>query len=310
MHHKSIYISVAASFLFVYAAAQQSIIRVDSFYSSAVQNQTKYTAILPGNYDIDKNKSFPVVYLLHGYEGNYTTWITWSKLPVQLATEYQCIIILPDGGNSWFVNWNGQTDGKPHKWEDMIIKELIPFIDKHYRTISNKNNRIIGGLSMGGFGSISIGLRNPGKFGFIFSISGDLNFCNTIKEELAEDSVLYDSPQLLGYDTSVIADIKGFATQTERTPKGKIFATVAQADAYNPFEIIKNADATTLPFIHIDCGLSDDFINDAREFKEAVSRKTKGYSYLEMPGGHHSPYWGKAVRHVFLEIKQELLKDN
>lgn len=89
--------------------AQPTVVKADSFYSSSVQLQLKYTIILPANYGNTK-KHYPVVYILHGHSGNYTSWITYAQLPIKLATQYECIIILPDAGNSWYINWTGQTD--------------------------------------------------------------------------------------------------------------------------------------------------------------------------------------------------------
>ncbi|MEP6712061.1 MAG: alpha/beta hydrolase-fold protein [Ferruginibacter sp.] len=131
------------------AESQTSIVQKDSFYSPSVQLQLKYTIILPASYYKNTLLKCPVVYILHGHSGNYTSWITYAKLPVELATQYNCIIILPDGGNSWYVNWTGQTDGKPHRWEDMLVKDLLLDADRKYRTINNKTGRAIGGLSMG-----------------------------------------------------------------------------------------------------------------------------------------------------------------
>lgn len=283
--------------------AQTSIVKVDSFYSPSVQLHLRYTAILPANYYKDK-KQYPVVYLLHGHTGNYTSWITYAKLPIQLATQYNWIIIQPDGGNSWYVNWIGQTDGKPHQWEDMLVKDLIPAVDKKYKTISTKNARAIGGLSMGGYGTLAVGLKNTNLFAFVFSIAGAINFCENIKDEIKQDTVDWNSPMLWSGGDKVIA-ATNFSTQLQRTPQGKVFLTPAQADVYNPYMLLQNTDTSALPFIHITCGLSDDLVKDARQFRMALQAKTKKYSYLEMPGEHEVPFWAQAIEDVFLVMKKQ-----
>jgi putative tributyrin esterase len=282
--------------------AQTVPTQIDSFYSPAVQLKLKYTVVLPANYNREKNK-YPVVYILHGHTGNYTSWISYAQLPIQLATQYNCIIILPDGGNSWYVNWTGQTDGKPHLWEDMLVKDLVPHIDKNYRTINNKTGRAIGGLSMGGFGALAVGLKNADEFGFVFSSAGAINFCENIKNEMARDTLDWNSPQLWS-DGDKTIDVKNFSTQQQRTPQGLVFKTPADADAYNPYVLLKHIDTTKLPYIHIDCGNADDFLKDANQFVAQLQLKTAHYSFVVLPGAHEVPYWKNAIEHTFSIMHQ------
>jgi S-formylglutathione hydrolase FrmB len=215
----------------IQAQSQNPVVKKDSFYSPSVQLQLKYSVILPAGYYKKSKQRCPVVYLLHGHTGNYTSWITYAKLPAQLTTEYNCIIILPDAGNSWYVNWSGQTDGKLHLWEDMLVKDLIPEVDKKYRTIGDKTGRAIGGLSMGGFGALAVGLKNPTLFRFVFSSAGAINFCLNIKNEMKRDTLDWNSPQLWS-DGDKKIDVQNFSTQGERTPQGLVFKTATDADAY------------------------------------------------------------------------------
>jgi putative tributyrin esterase len=279
------------------ANSQPAISKIDSFYSPSVQLTLKYTAILPANYYKVK-KQYPVVYLLHGHTGNYTSWISYAQLPAQLATQYNCIIVLPDGGNSWYVNWTGQTDGKPHLWENMMVKDLVPHIDKNYRTINNKTGRAIGGLSMGGFGALAIGLKNHSQFGFVFSSAGAINFCENIKSEMVRDTLDWNSPQLWS-DGDRTIDVTNFSTQLQRTPKGLVFKTAADADVYDPYVLLKHIDSASLPFIHIDCGSKDGFLKEAYEFVALLDKKTKHYSFVVLPGEHEVPYWAQAIEHTF-----------
>lgn len=283
--------------------AQTAIVQKDSFYSPSVQLQLKYTVVLPASYYKNKTANYAVVYLLHGHTGNYTSWISYAQLPIQLATQYHCILILPDGGNSWYVNWTGQTDGKPHRWEDMLVKDLVPDVTKKYRTLVGKQNRAIGGLSMGGFGALAVGLKNPDLFGFVFSSAGAINFCRNIKNEMARDTVDWNSPQLWS-DGDRVTDVKGFSTQRERTPQGLVFKTAADADAYDPYLLLAKADTASLPYLHIDCGNRDDFVKDAFEFIQIVKTKTNRYSFITLPGEHEVPYWSQSIAHTLLAMKE------
>jgi putative tributyrin esterase len=284
--------------------AQKSILETHSFYSPAVQIQLKCSVVLPANYYQSK-RYYPVVYLLHGHTGNYKSWITYAQLPLSLATQYNMIIVLPDAGNSWYVNWTGSTDGKPHRWEDMIVNDLIPGIDKQYRTVKSRQGRSIGGLSMGGFGALSLGLKNLRLFGFVFSSAGAINFCRNVKEQMQKDTVDWNSPQLWSNDPKIV-DIPGFSDANERTPKGYIFNTPTDADNYDPYTLLSQSDSLLLPFVHIDCGNADEFINDAKTFIDSLDRKTKAYSFTMLPGSHDAPYWKSAIEHTFMIYKQHL----
>ncbi|MBX2915805.1 MAG: hypothetical protein KF856_11105 [Cyclobacteriaceae bacterium] len=285
--------------LCISALAQRAIVLSESFYSASVQLKLKYTVVLPESYENIETERYTVVYLLHGHTGNYTSWITYAQLPIELANQYNCIIILPDGGNSWYVNWSGQTDGKPHQWENMLVKDLIPDVDKKYRTINKKSGRALGGLSMGGFGALAVGLKNPDMFGFIFSSAGAINFCKNIKQELARDTVDWNSPQLWSDDKKVV-DITGFSNAKERTPQGFVFKTYADVDRYDPYTLFQKIDTASLPHIHLDCGNQDDFQHDAYEFLQQVKLRTSRYSFISLPGGHDVPYWRESIQHTFL----------
>lgn len=276
----------------------------NSFFSPSVGLQLKYTVVLPAEYSKRRQYKFPVVYLLHGHTGNYTSWLTYAQLPTELATQYNCIIVLPDGGNSWYVNWTGQNDGKPHRWEDMLIKDLRSDLAKQYRIQNDPRHNAIGGLSMGGFGALSLGLKHPECFGFVFSSAGAINFCQNIKREMTRDTLDWNSPELWS-DGDKVIDVPGFSTQRERTPAGLVFKTQADADQYDPYLLLAKLGPNDLPFLHLDCGLEDDFIADAQQFVALIRQKSQRYSFLQMPGAHDVPYWREAIEHTFLIMQQQ-----
>ena len=99
-----------------------------------------------------KETRYPVIYLLHGLTGHYNNWAEKTKLE-QYAANYNYIIVMPEGDNGWYTD---SATVPNDKYESYIIKELIPEIDKKYRTKADRQNRAIAGLSMGGYGSIKI----------------------------------------------------------------------------------------------------------------------------------------------------------
>ncbi len=290
------------SFLFLFLAttsiAQTNTIRVDSVYSPSVELTLKYTVILPENYEEDTTTNYPIMYLLHGHTGNYTSWLTYAEFDPEWATDFQTIVVLPDGGNSWYVNWSGQTDDKPHRWEDMLVKDLLPDVTQKYRTTNTKETTSIGGLSMGGYGALAVGLRNPALFGAIFSVSGAIDFSKNIQNEFERDTLDWNSPMLWSNGDKVI-DVSGFSTQKERTPKGLVFKNTKLALEYDPYLLLGSIKPKQMPYLMIVCGLEDDFIKDARNYKNFMGVHVKKYAYIEMPGAHEVPFWQNALELIF-----------
>src|SRR5688500_8014947 len=116
-----------------------------TIYSKAMQKSIKCVVIKPQK--IEESAEWPVVYLLHGYSGNFSNWITKVPLLKQYADEYNVIIVCPDGGySSWY--FDSPVDSTM-KYETYISKEVPEYIDAHFPTIKNRKARAITGLSMG-----------------------------------------------------------------------------------------------------------------------------------------------------------------
>ncbi len=140
-------------------------------YSDAMKKKIKAVVVTPDNYAA--GTQYPVVYLLHGAGGNYSDWVKKGGKVADNADLYNIIIVCADGGvTSWY--WDSPVD-PTCKYETYITKELIPFIDKSYKTIKNRNGRAITGLSMGGHGGLYLGIRHQDIFGAAGSMSGGVD---------------------------------------------------------------------------------------------------------------------------------------
>ena len=140
-----------------------------NIYSAAMHKSSKCVVILPDSYK-DKKASFPVVYLLHGYSGNYSDWIKLVPGIKNYADEFQLIIVCPDGHyNSWYLD---SPVDSTIKYETNISSEVPHFIDSAFHTIASRNERAIAGLSMGGQGALSLAWKHADFFGAAGSMSG------------------------------------------------------------------------------------------------------------------------------------------
>lgn len=140
-------------------------------YSDSMKKDVPVTVITPD--DFNSGKSYPVVYLLHGYSDNYRNWSVGGHIG-RLADQYDLIVVMPDGGfDSWYFN----SPLKPeYRYETFVSKELISFIDGHYPTITDRSARAITGNSMGGHGALYLTIRHQDVFGSVGSLSGGVDF--------------------------------------------------------------------------------------------------------------------------------------
>jgi S-formylglutathione hydrolase FrmB len=126
---------------------------------------------LPDSYTSNRNRRYPVVYFLHGYAAHAETY--WNSLSVAAAADAagsEMILIFPDAftvyDGSMFSN--SPTTGD---WETFVAEDLVSYIDQHYRTIANRNARGLSGHSMGGYGTVRIGMKRPDAFGALYAMS-------------------------------------------------------------------------------------------------------------------------------------------
>lgn len=129
-----------------------------------------YTVYLPEGYDRD-TRSYPVVYLLHGYGGADTDWVRYGDaayIADRLTAENTVpptLLVMPDGGNSWYVD-------SPYGEYETAFLRLIDHIDATYRTVPERASRAVGGLSMGGYGAARFAIKYPERFAAAAVISG------------------------------------------------------------------------------------------------------------------------------------------
>ena len=124
--------------------------------SKLMMRQMPYRVILPKGYDPQKTTKYPVIYLLHGLTGHYNNWTENTKI-MEYLKPYKFIVVNVEGNNGWYTNSGSVLNDK---YENYIVEELIPEIDKSF-TKASRDYRIIAGLSMGGYGSLKFGIKYP-----------------------------------------------------------------------------------------------------------------------------------------------------
>lgn len=304
------FIAVVSIFILAKLLPAIGEVKTVEFYSESVNRTMKYNIFLPEDYESAK-KNYPVLYLLHGLTSNYRAW---ALLGVPgCASHYDLIVVMPDVGNSWYINWAKSEDGQKNNWEDYIIQDLVSHVDATYRTINRREGRAINGLSMGGYGAIMLGLKHPELFCSIGSHSGVIGYARGQKERLKKGEKpwvmwaerLSDKP-----DPNI--GIEGFSSQVERTLKGQIFLTEEDCDAYDSFKLVLQISKDKLPHIYIDCGTEDGLIRGARDFIRVLEDNNIPFTYGQSKGGHTADYWrrevGLSMAVQYLIIQRQLAK--
>jgi putative tributyrin esterase len=246
-----------------------------SFQSKSLDREMHYRVLLPRGYQ-GSTKRFAVLYLLHGLYGNYTDWTMQSKLE-DYAKPFPLIVVMPDAGDSWYTN-SATVPGD--KFEDYLVKDLIPEIDARFRTEPSRSARAIAGLSMGGYGALKFALKYPRLFAFAGSLSG-------------------------GFDAALNLDI--------RVPeyREKLLAVFGpDGDATRPandvFQLLNQAEAAQLPYLYIACGTEDGFLSINRDFVSGLPDKKIAFEYHETPGGHSWDYWDRSVQDLLRSLAKTL----
>ena len=145
-------------------------VKTEELNSKLMGRRMPYRVILPTDYNKKEEggRRYPVIYLLHGLTGHFDNWTTKARL-AEYSAGLKVIIVTPEGENGWYTD---NLSKENENYDSYIIKELIPEIDRRFRTLSRRDQRAIGGLSMGGYGAIKFGLKYPDMFVVAGSFSG------------------------------------------------------------------------------------------------------------------------------------------
>jgi S-formylglutathione hydrolase FrmB len=288
-------------------------VRADTLWSQALGARKQFVVYLPPSYGREPARRYPVAYYLHGLWGDEWNWVRQGRLATTLdslvaAGTREMIVVMPDGDDGWYTTWNqlvtlrdcerdstrarmGITEPVasrcvpwPH-YDDYVARDLVARVDSAYRTLADRRHRAIAGLSMGGYGAVSLALAYPDVFGAAASHSGVL-------------SPLYVGPR-------PYAPPARFATSVDTlisTRIGRMMAPVFGRDtigwwARDPARLAARAlerrrrGGPPLPALFVDVGVSDGLVDQNRAFHAALTTLGVPHAYAEWPGAHTWDYW-------------------
>jgi S-formylglutathione hydrolase FrmB len=271
---------VIGSFILSASFAQQGkVIEEQTVKSAILGRDVKYTIYLPSDY-ASSERTYPVVYLLHGYTDDHTGWLQFGEInryadkAIADGTIPPMIIVMPNGDSSFYIN---SYDGK-EKYEDFFIKEFMPSIEKAYQIKSQKKYRGIAGLSMGGYGTLIYALKYPDFFAVAAPFSAAVrDDADAVNMEDHKWEVEYGP--LMGRNT-----------------KGKNRLTKTWYDN-SILKIVENKSADELKKVRywIDCGDDDFLIKGNCMLHIALTEKKVPHEFRVRDGAHNWTYWRTGI---------------
>ena len=247
-------------------------VECNSLPSKILSRPVPYCVLLPASFDTDKTRHFPVLYFLHGLGDNDQFFVhsgAWD-LVEDLRAKHEIkefLIATPSAGAGFYIN---SRDGK-NRYEDFMIREFFPFIERRYRVAPGRANRAIDGVSMGGYGALHLAFRHPELF----------------------SSASAHSPALIDRLPSSAANAPALG------PMNRVFSGVfgnpfdeAFWEEQSPLTLARTANLTGL-HIYFDCGDQDDygFEVGSEALDKILTRRHIAHEFHLYPGRHDYEYF-------------------
>ena len=241
------------------------------FYSESLGKCVGVNVILPRSSrsndgvgkTVSQRKYYPVLYLLHGLSDDNTIWSRRSAIELY-AMNYECIIVMPDGGRSFYRNMASKA-----RYKDFITRDLINFVEGTFPAISDRKSRFICGLSMGGYGAMALGFEFSDLYSKIgaFSSVADVQFFADKYLDPVERKSIFGGDKI--------------------SPQDDLFVLSSQ--------VVKSRNC---PALFLACGTEDFLYKCNCNYRKHLDSIGFKYTYVEKEGNHSWYFWDEQIRNA------------
>ena len=243
-----------------------------AFYSSALKRNMQYRVFLPA--DPPANRHYPVVYLLHGADDDFRNWS--NNYDISKYAAKGLILVMPEGHLSYYVN---SVEVLEDRYEDYITRDLIADVESRFPAKTNRQDRAIVGISMGGFGAVYYALVRPELFAYVGAISPAV-----------------DAPSR-SFSWKHVDKWMRFR---------RIFGPVDSDERkrFDPFWIVRKANPQASSYIYLTTGDHEAFSEPINRFSSHLQQRGFSFEIHTMPVGHDWKEWKQQVPGCFGKLME------
>ncbi|MCL2409326.1 MAG: alpha/beta hydrolase-fold protein [Oscillospiraceae bacterium] len=261
-----------------------------SFGSANLKRMVNANVLIPGmdarmaGMPLREEKPYKTLYLLHGYSGDYTDWLTNTAL-MEMSQMNDIAIVMPSGENSFYVD----IERSGRMYSEFIGRELVDFTRRVFPLSSRREDTIIGGLSMGGYGALYNGLKHHDVFAHVIALSSALIV------ETAPSSTY--EPNMMGTHRGYFEEVFGDLDKLLESDKNlEVLAKQVLDKGGN------------LPDLYIACGWNDMLVYGNRKFSSYLNDIGFKHVYEEGAGTHEWAFWNNFLKRGLerLELKPKM----
>lgn len=245
-----------------------------TFHSFALAREMPYRVIMPVG--MSPGSKLPVVYLLHGGGGGFRDWSNYTE--VARFAERGLILVMPEADDSYYTN---SAEHPQDRYEDYIVHDLVADVESRFPVVSNRANRAVVGVSMGGFGAVKLALHHPELFVFAGGLSSAL-----------------DVP-------SRPFSIKRIGQWRHHRSIFGTWGGTARHDN-DPLILARSASPASAPYFFLTCGEQEGLLPSNHLLANLLEQRHFHHEFHVVPGGHDWAQWNARLDDCFRSLLEHL----
>jgi S-formylglutathione hydrolase FrmB len=245
-----------------------------TFHSAALGREMRYRVITPAR--MPPGSKLPVVYLLHGGNGDFRDWTNYSD--VARFSERELILVMPEGDESYYTN---SAEHPQDRYEDYVVHDLIADVEARFPVAADRAHRAIVGISMGGFGAVKLSLHHPERFSFVGGLSSAIDV-----------PTRPFSVKRIGQWRQHRSIFGSWGSATRRDN--------------DPFVLARSEDPSKNAYFYLTCGDREGLLPSNRSFANLLEQRHFRYEFHVVHGGHDWNQWNARLSDCFDSLLKHL----